>query len=198
MGFMCLHPQAHSILSLSMERVKMSQNSADLEQLLAKQALHDLNVRYCRAVDRLDRELMDSLWAPGATVDVGVFEGAADAYSEMITQPTEAMIRSFHAITNELYQIDGEQAWGEVYVTAAITVIEEGERIERLVGGRYLDRFVKANQQWCFQHRFFVLDWSKSFASEDVWNEGLYQFFSHRGSRDHTDLSHSVLKQGLF
>ncbi len=167
----------------------MNHQQALLDELLAKQALHELNAKYCRAVDRLDTQLMQSLWHPDAKVDVGIFEGSAADYSVAMTQPNEGMVRSFHAISNELYRVAGDRAWGEVYVTAAITVFEGGEKIERLVGGRYIDQFERRGGSWKFLHRYFALDWSKSFASSEVWNEDVYQAFTHHGARGGEDLS---------
>ena len=42
---------------------------------------------YCRAIDRLDRELMLSVWHPGATVDyVDLFTGTAEEVTDYFMQ----------------------------------------------------------------------------------------------------------------
>ncbi len=171
----------------------LTQDVLTIEAVIAKQAIHDLNARYCRAVDRCDTPLMQSIWHPDATVDVGVFAGSAADYAEIITQPNDVMERSFHAVTNELYNIDGEAAEGEAYVTAAVTLIEDGEKVERLVGGRYIDKFVKHDSQWKFYHRLFVVDWSNTFNSEQVWRDSVFAMFTNHGSRGREDLSYSRL-----
>jgi hypothetical protein len=169
----------------------------DLERLVAKEALHELNVRYAHAVDRLDSELMATLWHPDATVDVGVFEGAAGDYAAMIVQPNPAMPRSFHALTNEWYQVDttAGSARGEVYVTAAISNVGEGgERSERLVGGRYIDHYERLAGEWLFLSRAYVLDWSKGFDSAAVWSDEFMALFKHNGTTGVGDLSAALFK----
>jgi len=39
--------------------------SPDIDVLLSKQALHELNAAYCRAIDRADEEALASLVSPG-------------------------------------------------------------------------------------------------------------------------------------
>jgi hypothetical protein len=42
-----------------------------IETLHAKQAIRDLVVQYCRAIDRRDFELLAELYAPGSIDDYG-------------------------------------------------------------------------------------------------------------------------------
>lgn len=168
-------------------------NNLELHNLLARQQLHDLVCAYSRAVDRLDYALMASVWAPDATVDVGVFTGPADAYSHVITQPNPALVRCSHMITNEWFVVDGNEARGECYVTAATTVNMEGVESHMLVGGRYLDRFVCSDGRWKIQRRLFVQDWSRL---QDIHPEAEAAFsdrFSLHGARSPIDPSYNVM-----
>ena len=45
--------------------------SDDLDTLIAKQAVRDIVYRYCRGLDRMDREMALSIWHPDAMVDYG-------------------------------------------------------------------------------------------------------------------------------
>ncbi|WP_324276751.1 hypothetical protein [Blastococcus brunescens] len=57
----------------------------DIEKLLDKQLIHELMCRYCRGVDRLDKELTMSCFWPGA-IDVhlghdgALYTGTAEDY----------------------------------------------------------------------------------------------------------------------
>lgn len=168
-----------------------------VDELEAKQALHELNAAHARAADRLDRELMKSLWHPDATVDVGIFAGPASEYAELVTEPNEAMERSFHALSNEYYRILGDKAVGETYVIAVTTVVEGGEKIDRLVGGRYLDRYQRRNGEWKFSERVFVLDWNMNQPCTAVWDEGLFGQIKLRGARDGNDPIYNYWEKAL-
>lgn len=166
----------------------------ELNHLLARQQLHDLVCAYARAVDRLDYPLMASIWAPDATVDVGVFSGPADAYSRVITQPNPALVRCSHMITNEWFVPDGNRASGECYVTAATTVNSDGAESHMLVGGRYLDQFVCIDGRWKIQRRLFVQDWSRVQAIHADAEAAFSANFSLHGSRTPADPSYNIMK----
>lgn len=157
------------------------------EAWLAKQALLELCHAYCVAVDRLDRPLMERLWWPEASVDVGVFAGNALDYAAAITAPNDALRRSFHLVANALFAVEGDEARGQVYVLASSTMVEEGEEVETLVGGRYLDRFARRRGEWRFLHRAFCLDFAWQFSPAAVRAPGLAAIFPQRGRRDCAD-----------
>ena len=168
-------------------------HDSQIETLIARQALLELSSRYCCAVDRLDTSLMTSLWWPGATVDVGVFEGDALAYSEVITTPNESLRRSHHSVSNPVYRLAGDTASGQVYVNAASTAVVEGKVVENLVGGRYVDEYERRDGEWRFTFRAFVIDWALSFDSAQVWGGDLMSVFPHQGARAASDFSRHFL-----
>lgn len=166
---------------------------AVLENVEAKQALHALNSRFCRALDRMDRDLMNSLWTDDAEVDIGAHQGDARSFSEAVTADDGRLERSFSSISNEYFDIDGDQAKGELYVINISTVVLGGEKEDRLIGGRYLDRYQKVNGDWKIASRIFVHDWNMSHPTTAVWDEGLFGMIKLRGTRDKTDPVYSLL-----
>ena len=53
---------------------------AELEVLLAKQAIRDQLSRYCRGLDRMDKEMAYAVWHEDGTADYeGIFDPAAVA-----------------------------------------------------------------------------------------------------------------------
>ncbi len=158
-----------------------------LQELLDKQALHELNCAYARGVDRADRALLESLWHPDATADAGMFRGSAREYCEVFTTPNEAMERCAHVITNEWFEVDGDAATGESYVVGLTTMVDNGEKFEQMVGGRYLDRYSRRDGSWKFDSRVFVLDFNRTGPCTAQWDEGMFALMTTRGSRDRQD-----------
>ena len=54
-----------------------------IQALLDRQAIAELSYRYSRAADRLDRELLESVYWPDGTDDHGAFVGSAPDYASM-------------------------------------------------------------------------------------------------------------------
>lgn len=138
----------------------------DLDLLLAKQAIHELNTAYTRAVDRLDYKLLETIWAPDAEVDAGIFKGSAAEYSKVITQTNESLLKSSHMIMNEWFELSDTAGVGESYVLAATLLAAEpgtdSPLTAMLVGGRYLDNYQLTTAGWKISRRVFVLDWTRS------------------------------------
>jgi hypothetical protein len=158
----------------------LARKAADV---LARQDIHDLIMAQARATDRGDEALLRSLWHPGATVDVGVFAGAAEAYCGMIIGATAGLTRMFHSVANDLIEVDGDGAVSESYVIAFTTTPGEDGATDEFVGGRYLDRFARRGGVWKFVHRSFVMDWTVRQPSSDCSEEGMYALLRTRGGK---------------
>ena len=57
---------------------------ARLQELLDKQAIHEVMQRYCRTMDWLDEAGHASCYWPDAEIDFGFFKGRADAFVPMV------------------------------------------------------------------------------------------------------------------
>ncbi len=163
-----------------------------LEQVEAKQALQQLNARFSRAMDRMDRCLMVSLWTDDGEVDWGPHKGSAKPFVIAATSPDETLERSFHSVSNEYFEVDGHSAIGEISVIIVSTLVENGEKTDRLVGGRYLDRYRKEGEQWKIAKRTFIHDWNMHLPSSAVWEEGMFALFL-KGQRGASDPSYQLL-----
>jgi hypothetical protein len=157
-----------------------------LQQLEDKEALRALNALYARAADRADRALYDSLWAAGAEVEEGGFKEPAAGFADTLLNPA-GLERSFHSVSNEYFDIDGERARGEVYVIKVATWNTEGGKTDTLIGGRYIDEYRKVDSAWKFARRTFVHEWNMSFPTTAVWDEGLFGMIRLRGLRSKDD-----------
>ncbi|MFN3231166.1 MAG: nuclear transport factor 2 family protein [Alphaproteobacteria bacterium] len=153
------------------------------EEALAKQDIHTIILGQARAIDRGDRALMDSLWWPGASVNVGVFEGPATEFADMILGFTADRPAMSHHVTNEWIEVRGDHAVAETYVIAFSKVPEEDGFIDNFVGGRYLDKFEKRGGTWKCTHRTFVMDWESNQPTTDQGEDGMLADLKTRGGK---------------
>lgn len=169
-------------------------NETDLlQQLEDKQALRELSTCFARAVDRADRELFATLWAPGAQVEHGGFAGPAAEFADYYIKADGSLERSFHSVSNEFFQVNGDRARGEIYVIAVSTWNKGGSKTDTLIGGRYVDEYRKEDGDWKIARRTFVHEWNMSFPTSAVWDEGLFGMIKLRGQRSKDDPMYTIL-----
>ena len=94
-----------------------------LQELLDKQALWELVHRYCRAVDRADEEMLRSVYHPDALDEHGAYNGGVDGFIDYVKNTSHTLdpeVRknpTRHVLHNVVFEVDGDTAWGESYVT---------------------------------------------------------------------------------
>lgn len=134
---------------------------AELETLLAKQAIRDALSRYCRGLDRMDKAMAYAVWHPDGTADYeGIFEGTGHGFIDWVWEAHERMSRHSHQITNVLSEIDGMQATSESYVNVLLWIDGDPEdsQTEIVARGRYLDRWSCREGRWAIDHRCHLVD----------------------------------------
>jgi hypothetical protein len=134
-----------------------------IETLLNKQAITEVLYRYCRAMDRIDRDMTLSIWHPDGTCNYSSTEGVPDMlfrdYLVGSTKARQGFANHSHQITNILIELEGDGAVSEAYFTASLqTAPADGKVLEHLWRGRYLDRWSKRDGNWAIDHRQVVFD----------------------------------------
>ena len=148
--------------------------SSRVDNALANIEIHNLIMAQARATDRRDAELLASLFAPEATLDMGFYEGSAADYPNVLMDVLQPMTQLAHSVANEWIEVNGTTAVAESYVIAHASVPSDDGPQDQVTGGRYLDRFTKGTQGWQFAHRRFVLDWAIELpCSDDSSNDML-------------------------
>ena len=140
-------------------------SDAAVQQLLDQQAIRDVLSRYCRGLDRMDKEMAYAVWHPDGTAFYdGIFEGTGRGFVDWVWQAHAAMERHSHQITNVLIELEGDRATSESYVTVALWTRPdaEGRQLELVGRGRYLDRWQRRAGVWAIEHRIHLLDLSSS------------------------------------
>lgn len=149
----------------------------------AKQEIAEGMYRYCRALDRMDRTLMSTVFSSMAMVDYPTLQGKWSEFVEYIWTRHLDFDRHSHQVSNVLVWIDSglQTAVSESYVTATLwrrsatprtmdhidIAIENEEQdpsyaegIETTTTARYLDRWSRAESVWRIDRRQCVVDLS--------------------------------------
>lgn len=146
--------------------MKMNSREDRLDVLLAKQDIYELMCRYCRGVDRFDKELvLDCFW-PGA-IDVHVAEGdrlhqgTAQDYFDQNWEAFKKYDGWQHYLSNMLIEVDGDHAVAETYQLSFDWAVPEpgGEldpELNWLNMNRYHDFFERRNGEWRILRRDFI------------------------------------------
>lgn len=133
----------------------------DLQRLLDREAIHDLLVRYCHAIDRVDRELLQGVYWEDATDDHGSFKGTA---AEFIDYACDFLpqLRTQHFLGNSWIRFKSPTlAHGETYVIALHRRPAMFGEEEMVVGARYIDRIEKRGDEWRLADRTVVIDYGR-------------------------------------
>jgi ketosteroid isomerase-like protein len=128
-------------------------------ELHDRQQIHDVLMTYSRAIDRLDRELLISVYHEDAIDDHGVFAGTREEFADWaIAMHTRTHLSHQHCIMNSTVDLDGDVAHAESYYMF-VGLNREGTPLA-MSGGRYLDRFEKRDGRWAIAARVCLRDWA--------------------------------------
>jgi hypothetical protein len=157
-----------------------------LEQLLDEAAIKEVQIRYCRAADRVDVEALRACFHPDATADYGEGVWTLDEYMEHATGMMGRFIVTTHNTGNQLVELDGDAAWAEHYAVATHRdpIGEDGTTHDLIAGIRYIDRMERRAGEWRLARRQMVLDWHRVERVEGVTPAMV------RGRRDLSDPSY--------
>jgi SnoaL-like domain len=128
-------------------------------ELADRQAIHDVLMTYSRGIDRLDRELLLSVYHEDAIDDHGVFVGTPEEFADWaIAMHTATHLSHQHCILNYTCDLDGDVAHTETYYMF-VGMNRAGEPMT-MTGGRYIDRLEKRDGRWAIAARVCVRDWA--------------------------------------
>jgi len=114
---------------------------------------------YSRAVDRLDRALLLSVYHPDAIDDHGIFVGGPEDFADwVIDMHTRTHLSHQHCQFNSTVDIDGDTAHAETYFM--FVGINRKPPTFAMSGGRYIDRLEKRDGKWAIAARICVRDWA--------------------------------------
>lgn len=133
-----------------------------LRSMADREAIRDCLYRYCRGIDRLDEAALRSAYWPDGTDRHGPYQGSAAGFIEWALEKLKTSGRMIHRISNVLIDLQGDVALVESYFEAIQGERSpQGEPIEILLCGRYLDKFERRGAEWRIGERTVVYDWMR-------------------------------------
>jgi hypothetical protein len=137
-----------------------SQLEARLRDLIDRQDIWAVILRYGRGIDRLDRDMVRSCYWDDAVDDHHAYLGTPDQFVDITFAGCLATCTiEHHGLSNHSCEIDGDDAHCETYYTYI------GARIELphlLSMGRYIDHLQRRDGIWKYANRVTVIE--KNFA----------------------------------
>ena len=132
-----------------------------VRELLDRQAIADVVLRYCRGIDRLDLELVRDCYHADATDEHGTFTGTRDEYVEWVAGILTRFAGTMHVVANQLVEVDGDGALGETYgVAYHWGDPPDDSRRNFTTGFRYVDHFARRDGEWRIARRVAVREWT--------------------------------------
>ena len=148
----------------------MSGIDASLAALLAKREIEEVVLRYCRGIDRMDRELVRSCYHVDATDEHGSWSGGVEAFLEWVWKLLARYESTMHFVGNVLVELAGDAAVAESYGVAWHRSPDPRPEWNLVTGFRYLDRFERrGDSAWKIARRVAVTEWSRADDPKDRW-----------------------------
>ena len=134
-----------------------------MSDLLDRQEIHDLILRYCSAVDRADYTAVRAVYAHDGVDHHTGFSGPADEFVAWLRMRTARFEGTMHLVGNHLVELYGDHAFAETYGTAVHWGIPRDDPAVNFTSGfRYLDHLRREPEGWRIVERTAVREWTRS------------------------------------
>lgn len=139
----------------------MTDQTDAIAQLLARDAIWQVLLRYTRGIDRLDRELALSAFHADARIDQGSIAGTRETFVDwVLAHHREHQLISQHMMTNFNCEVSGSTAHAETYVSY-YGVNRSGD--DSFAVGRYVDRLDCCDGRWTIVDRVCMTEGATDF-----------------------------------
>lgn len=161
----------------------MTEN-ATLRQIADRMEINDVLVRFCRGLDRLDADMVASVYHDDAMDHHGPFDelgrDLAPKLVELVGGSTKV---GLHCLSNVTIDLDGDLAHVESYMTT----FTQDDAVYTDIGARCVDRFERRDGVWKIADRLMILEYMRTLpVGEPHPMLGMFA----RGSRDRSDPSY--------
>lgn len=152
--------------------------------------------RYARALDRLDMDLLESLFWPDAVIELGnIYCGNPAGFVVVARDFMGSMAATRHVIGNMMVEPRGHTAAFEAYVDAWHRIeTPDGARI-LTVAARYIGEAAQRDGVWRLSRHAEVMDWGEERPADVAWFNGNGEL--PKGRRDRHDPSYPVLSDSM-
>ncbi|HEY2658277.1 MAG TPA: nuclear transport factor 2 family protein [Caulobacteraceae bacterium] len=162
----------------------------DIQALWDRAEIAEVIMRYCRSIDRGDEALLRSCFHADATHLHGAFEGLSSDFCAFAMETVKAVELTHHQLGQTSVEIVGDVAFAETYFTSyhrfgPVPPPGGQPHEDRILGGRYVDRFERRDDAWRIAHRQGINEWRRY---EPASDRGFFDLpEDQRGRRDRGD-----------
>jgi hypothetical protein len=166
----------------------------DITELVAHLRIRKVLERYCRGIDRLDIDLINSAFWDDSTSDYGIYVGPGAGFAAAMTpQLAEIYAQTMHVLGQSHIELQGAFATSETYIIAYhIRPGDTGNCVD-VAGGRYVDALEEREGEWRIKDRKMVMEWVETRTGLENAVLPLDDF--PRGRRDRSDPSYRSVDQ---
>jgi hypothetical protein len=181
-----------------------------LEDMKAREAVKDVLLRYCHAIDRGDQAALEEIYWPDATDTRELQNGPADIFVRNALRRIAGEFQQTHtSVSNMLIRVSEPEAVAETYFTTYHRLAPRraefaawsgrvGEGVsDYFVAGRYLDRLERRGSEWRIIARRVAIDWWRALEGSADWDKGLFgNAIEYLGKRHPNDVCASLFEGG--
>jgi hypothetical protein len=170
----------------------MSHDPDAIQALLVKERLHELEMAYCRGVDRRDPDLLRSIFFEDAVEEHGdMYRGKAWDFVDWVFRDFVGKYElTAHYVLNEWYRVEGERAEGETH-RVSYHRYRDPEPTELIAACRTFNRYECRGGVWKIAFRGVTRDWITKRRVDEKLFSGTYEM--PMSKPDGTDRSYAVL-----
>ena len=128
--------------------------------------LRKLAYRYAYVIDHREWDLIPRVFSEDAHLEGPGFEMDGHEALRSGLEKIDQYSATMHYVMNQLAEIDGDQAKGEVYCLANHLYDRDGVAWKLDMGIRYADRYVRSDRGWLIVHRVLNLIWQQDLPLE--------------------------------
>lgn len=136
--------------------------SQTIERLNSRVAIQDVLHRYCRAIDRIQPDLLATVFHSDALIDNGPYKGNVGGFIANVAERHPTVPYASHMVMNELIDFLGtDKAFVESWCLAMeqhMPVEGKAHRTDHVIRVRYGDIFERRSGEWRIAHRMTVID----------------------------------------
>lgn len=143
-----------------------------LREMVDRQDIWTLLLKFARGLDRLDHDLVRSIYWDDAIEDHHSFIGGPDDFIDWANSQTVTTNRvQHHVLTNHYCEVDGDDAQAETYYTF---IAENHEPPHLMSIGRYVDHFQRRQGVWKIANRVTMIESNLDIptAIDPIWLTG--------------------------
>ena len=131
--------------------------SLSQQEISDRMEINDVLVRYTRAIDQRDYELLDTCFTEDAHLDYTASGGIKGEYPEVRAWLEKALAQfdaMMHMIGNVVIELDGDEARSGTYLMNPMGMKSGSGGLSFFtVGGEYVDRLVRTPGGWKIRER---------------------------------------------